>query len=122
MVDFNKSAKTAKRLIDKNGRMVKFIKNSSKLADESKPWGETDEAQISFDTISSFVDYNIAEIDGDRIQHGDKKLLVNAIDNGSHDVSSFDFVLDGIYQWRIKNVNVMQPADVVVMYEVHIRL
>ena len=122
MVDFAKSAKTAKRIIDKNGRSVEFIKNSSTPVDSDKPWGETDENRVSFTTKAAFIDYDVYEVDGDRIRHGDKKMLVNAIDNGTNDVVNFDVVLDGIYEWRIKNVNAVQPGDIVVMYEVQVRL
>ena len=121
MVDFAKSARTAKRLIDKNGRLVTFIKNSRTLLDDSKPWGESKGSQITFDTIASFVDYEVNEIDGVKIKVGDKKLLVNAIDNGAHILTDFEYIQDGQIQWRIKNVNIIQPADIAVMFEVQVR-
>jgi len=121
MVDFVKSRNTAKRLIDKNGRTVKFLRNSRQLADPSKPWGSTRGTKESFDMKCVFVDYEISEIDGEKIKIGDKKLLANAIDNKSNKMEDFEFVEDGDVKWRIKKVNPIQPGDLIVMYEVQIR-
>jgi len=121
MPDFNKSAKTAKRLIDKNGRLVTFIRNSRTPDDSNKPWGESDGASQTFDMICAFIDYKVREIDGESIRVGDKKLLANAIDNGDNKIEDFEFVQDGDTKWRIKFVNPTQPGDIVVMYEIQLR-
>jgi hypothetical protein len=121
MVDFVKSAKTAKRLIDKNGRLVKFVNKSKLLADPDKPWGESKTGSTSFAMICVFTDYESKELDGDNIKAGDKKLLANAIDNGTNKIEDFEFVEDGDSTWRIKSVQPLQPGDTIVMYEVQLR-
>lgn len=121
MVDFVKSAKTAKRLIDKNGRTVVFVKKSSIPNNEAKPWLGSKDTEVTFSTKCAFIDYEIREVDGDQIKIGDKKLLANAIDNGTNIVEDFDTVRDGITSWRIKSVKPLQPADTIVMYEIQVR-
>lgn len=121
MPDFNKSARTAKRIIDKNGRAVTFIKKSTLPADETKPWGEKRNLQETITTKCSFINYEVNEIDGEKIKVGDKKVLANAIDTKGQNLEDFEEIQDGGTTWRVKKVNTVQPADVVVMYEIQVR-
>ena len=121
MVDYAKTAKNTKKLIDKNGRVVTFLRNSRAAADPSKPWSNTTGAQESFSTKCSFVDYDSKDIDGNKVKAGDKKLLANAIDNGSNKYEDFEFVEDGDVTWRIKRVKETRPADIAVLYEIQVR-
>lgn len=121
MVDYVKSRKTAKRLLDKNGRLVTFKSNSRRLLDDSRPWGDATGAKDTFDSKCVFVDYEYREIDGRNVKDGDKKLLLNAIDPGDNKVEDFEIVKDGDDEWRIKNIKPVKPGEIEVMYEVQIR-
>lgn len=121
MPNYIKSRKNAKRMIDKSGRKVTFIKNSRGLGDDSKPWGDSDGQTESFDMICAFVDFEVNEIDGDKVKVSDQKMLANAIDNKDHKVEDFEFIKDGDTQWRIKNVKPLKPGDIIIMYEIQVR-
>lgn len=121
MVDFVKARATAKRLIDKNGRLVTFSKETRTASDASKPWKKTTGTAASFTMICSFINYESREIDGDKIKVGDQKMLANAIDNGDNNIVDFNTVTDGDETWRIKKVDSIRPGDIVVMYEVQVR-
>ena len=121
MPDYPKSAKTAKRLIDNSGRLVTFSKTSTTPADPAKPWAGVSGSETTLSMICTFIEYESAEINGDAIKAGDKKLLANALDTNGATLEDFEFVTDGIITWRIKNVKPLQPGSVIIMYEVQIR-
>ena len=120
-MSYLKNAQSAKRMIDKSGRSVTFIKKSRTPNDPSKPWSASNGADEEFKTKCVFVDYEVNEIDGEKIKVGDKKLLANALDNKNEIVEDYQFVQDRDTKWRIKSVKPFEPGDTIIFYEIQLR-
>ena len=98
-----------------------FSKTSTTPTDPLKPWAGVTGSTTSLSMICTFTEYESAEINGDAIKAGDKKLLANALDTNGATLEDFEFVTDGSISWRIKNVKPLQPGNAIIMYEVQIR-
>lgn len=121
MVDYVKFRAKAKTKFDENGRLVTFTKSSRVPNDSTKPWDENRTRKETLNTICLFTEYEIKEIDGDKVQVGDQKMFANAIDNGEMVMQDFDTVLDDGIEWRVKSVKPLKPGNLIIMYEIQVR-
>jgi hypothetical protein len=119
MVDYVKLAATTQRLIDNNGRTFQFVLKGSAV-DPAKPWdGNADGSTESAKGV--FLSYSRREIDGTKIQAEDKRLVV-AAQNLSADLTTAIKVRDGGTDYQVVGpVRVVQPGDVVLLYEIQAR-
>lgn len=105
-----------------------MVKESRQAEDPEKPWrkkGCTDEERLT--VRAAIVDYDENDIDGERIRRGDKRALIEVPLEDSTDPTSdidlrdFDILVDQGERWRMEDVNKVDPADVVVVYDVQLR-
>ena len=126
MVDFVKSANTAKRLIDKNGRTVTLVQFDQSPADNAKPYeGPTApraNPDASVSVKAAFVPLSGASALGIRIE--DVQLLKRTVElclvgpgpTETRDFSKYDEIVDGGSNRKITFVEVLKPADTTVLY------
>ncbi|MFZ6773032.1 hypothetical protein ACO0LB_10000 [Undibacterium sp. SXout7W] len=65
------------------------------------------------------LDFGIKDIDGTLIKTGDKRMLLSAIGITPPQVD--DIVMFGASTCQIKNTNPLDPAGIIVFYDVHLR-
>lgn len=132
MVDYVKLASTAKRLIEKNGRMVRF----SRLTDQSEPGKEWSASgpQI-IETVNAKGVFIVANTSIPTVSRGlgldwisedllkQARSVVMTFATGLPDLSNFHIVreLDSDRQNEIIWGQALQPADVKLMYILGLR-
>lgn len=132
MVDFVKLAATSKRLIEANGRVVTFIRESETKADPLKPWeGPADEVSdppTSVDLSAVFVPPNTVRQFGvtalgqgtefdDVLAYTEQIAIVFPETN---DLRVFTHVLDDV-RYGIIGLQVLKPATTQLLAFVAIR-
>lgn len=120
MADFVKLARTAQRLITKNGRSMTLAKESITPRDPSKPWSGSDCGTTEITAVVAVTQYSEDEVDGDRIRRGDRQAWVAPPSSGER-IEDFDYVIDGDRRWSIQDVLVIEPAETVVAYRMQLR-
>ena len=130
MVNFVNFRNLAERLIEKNGRTLTLVRSDrGNLVDPAEPWRDsTDAAEITFDVIGVFIEFEKENIDGEVVKRGDKQVLIAAKsvedDSGGAsdiDIEDYDFVLDGAVRWRIMQVELIEPGPLRIMYDIQVR-
>ena len=114
--DYAKSAATADRLITRFGQAATLIRQ----VQISGPDYDPTFAKQSRDCTIAVLDYENREIDGTRIQAGDKKVLVSAV-GLSPEPSTVDRIDIGDEEHAIISVKPLSPAGTPVFYEVQAR-
>ena len=109
--DQSKLEKTATRLINRFGKTLqkRTVTNSGT---------EWDPTQTVIDTpIDGVIGaYGIHEIDGTLIKSTDKKLLTTSL------ISLSDKVVDDTLVYAVFSIDVVEPADTTLLYNVQLRL
>lgn len=117
--DYSRLANTALRLIAKYGRSVTLRSVTAGTYDpatRTKSGASTSDATVSM----AFNNYTQNQIDGEVIRRDDLEGLLaasgltTAPENG-------DIVIDGSNQYKIVNVDVIQPGDTVIVYKLQLR-
>ena len=124
MADFVKLAKTAKRLIDKNGRTVTIRYQGSTPIDANEPWrGQAETTPIDVTGKGVFVDPSPFTLgqeavrDTSKVSAEKKVLLFAANSDGGTDLVRADTVVDGASEWRVTKADLLQPGDVRMIYK-----
>ena len=121
---------TAERLIEENGRDVSLVRrDQGNPVDSAKPWRDsTEAATITFIVKGVIIDFEKEDIDGSLVRRGDKRVLISAksvSDEGGSAanliIEDYDHVLDAGVRWKIKDVNLIEPGDTRIMYDLQIR-
>lgn len=130
MVDYVKLAGTADRLIEKNGREIGFVNVNDTPVDSDKPWLGPDESgdvitslnavmvppntvrQFGLSALGQGTEYR------DLITFSEQILIVYPEDN---DMRMFTHVLDNSIRWTIIGIQVLQPADKILLAFVGVR-
>lgn len=117
-MDYVRSAATAKRLIEKNGRTVEIIKVETDPADASKPWrGPADPSRtVVASPKALIVDVEEKDVDGSLVRLGMRKAYI-AHTSVNMDLSDTDFVRDSSRDYKVCKVGVIKPADTPILYE-----
>jgi hypothetical protein len=129
MVDYVSLRATADRLITENGRDLTLIKAGTTAADPTEPWRtDTTAGETRIIVKGVFVEFENEQVDGSLIMRGDKMGLVAAEDvedttssSESDEVETFDRLLDGTVDWKIVNVEAIEPGPSNVYYEIQVR-
>ena len=108
--DYSKIANTAKRLINKFGRTI--IKKTATSG--GTEWNPT-QTEVDTNIIGVFTNFSKMEIDGTLIQINDKKILTY------DEVVLTDIIVDNGIEYTVMNVDVIQPADLKLIYKVQVR-
>lgn len=119
-MDFVKLAATVNRLINKNGRTVGIQKLSAAAADADKPWKgpgtPTVETQVDCKGVfvpASGTDLGKELVSEELLARVDQVVLVGP---NATPLEPFTAVLDDGVRWRIEWVQVLKPADVILLY------
>jgi len=108
--DYSKIANTAKRLIDKFGRTI----TKRTVTSGGTEWNPT-QTEVDTNIIGVFTSFSKMEIDGKLIQVNDKKILTY------DEVILTDIIVDNGIEYTVMNVDVIQPADLKLIYKVQVR-
>ena len=114
--DYAKSAATADRLIKRFGQAATLIRQVHIGGPDYDPTF----AKQSRDCTVAVLEYENREIDGSRIQTGDKKVLVSAV-GLSPEPSTADRIDIGGEEHAVVSVKPLSPAGTAVFYEVQAR-
>ncbi len=117
MADFTEEAALAKELINENGRSVTLILAGDSPLETAKPHrGQSVPHRASVTGIAVFsVNSVFTERDGDR--RGIQYALFAADDDQGYDLEVFNEMHDGDVEWRIMDVQVLDPGEPRILYE-----
>lgn len=128
MVDYVKLAATAARLVEKNGRVITFVRKSETALDPAKPWKGPTSGETMFVTRGVFVPPNTVRQFGitslgqgtefmDLIQFSEQIVILH---QGETDLRQFTTLRDGP-EWNILGIQVLRPADLNILAFVGVR-
>lgn len=124
MVNYVRSAATAKRLIEENGRTVTLYRKVRTPVDVAKPWRGPDTTPATPDpnivAQVKAVIYPVKEedVDDGLVRLGMQTAMV-AHDSLSptQDLSDIDAIKDGSYTYKVVKAVVIGPGDVKLVYQ-----
>lgn len=129
MVDAVKVIATAQRLIAKHGRAVTLLQLDSTPPDPSKPWnGPPDPRATPDDTLdliavfvepSSAVRLGLSAQESDLVKRSDQILIVSP--GAAEDVRRFHEVIDTGESWKIEIVEILRPAEEILLAFIGVR-
>lgn len=120
----------AERLIEENGRTLQLVrKDQGNPVDSDKPWREsTGAADITFDVIGVFIDFESDEVDGTLVLRTDKRVLIadkSVTEEGGSasnlKIEQYSDILDGGIRYAIVNPTVIEPGNQRIMYDLQVR-
>lgn len=130
MVDYNRLAQTAARLVKNNGRSISFVKLNETPANSSRPWkgpasgGETTLALngvfVPPNTVRQFGLTALGE--GTEFQDlvtFSEQIIITA--QGENDLREFTSVVDGGDRWGIIGLQVLKPGPTTLLAFVGVR-
>ena len=118
MVNYTSLAATAERLIEANGRLVTFTKRDSDPADTSMPWRGGDLDNTTLSNISAVViPLEREDRGGELVRRGDAEAYVAHNSVSGDTLDDYTFMTDGTIIWRILSVEVINPGDTRIMYQ-----
>lgn len=118
MADFYANLKsTASKLLQSKGQQVTFTRSVEASFDPATGI-KTEDTDITFAGYGAAFDYNKTEIDGEIVQAGDIRFLMEATDTAPAlgDTTTIDSII-----YRVMNVEVTSPAGTAVIYTVQLR-
>lgn len=120
MVDYNRLAATAVRLIKSNGREITFVKLNETAADSNKPWNGPDsgsDATLVLDGVfvppNTVRQFGLSSL-GEGTEFKDliafsEQVIITA--QGENDLREFTSVVDRDDRWGIIGLQVLRPGD-----------
>jgi len=127
VVDYVKLAATALRLVTNNGKSITIAKLGTTPSDVAKPWrGPADQRSPYADSETVMaVEVPLAGlgkmISKSDIPDGVKDFYLVAPGLTTPALNDFDELVDGSTTYRIVSVNVLKPADVVLLYAIGVQ-
>ncbi len=120
-------AKTAKKLIEKNGRSISLIKSEGVSVNPSKPWRKNNTPWIGgtevvvvgvFVNPKSASDLGTGEslVAGMLLDSRYKYVLIAEDSSPGNDYASFDYLKDGSELWKINHTEVLKPGEKSIVY------
>lgn len=113
----------AQRLITKWGRNVSLSVSSETPVSPTEPYEANAAPTIVSGIPAFFSDYNLKDVDGTKVQRGDKQCLIAKLDLPNNEPTTKDTIVDGSTNWQIISVGILQPGPVVdtVFYRIQVR-
>jgi len=108
---------TLKDLLVRTGRELTFTRTTRGAYDPATL--VSSETDSTFTGIGAQVTFRTAEIDGERIQFGDKKLIMADMSTAP---STGDTVSVSGSSYRVMSVSPTSPAGTVLAYTLHLRI
>jgi hypothetical protein len=123
MGEYDSSLAVANKLITKKGQPITVRTVIPPAEDPDQPWNGTDPTNQDQVTAGVFLNYDQKLVDGTTIRMGDQQVYARAnTDDGVPVVPKVGgFVLRGTEQWKIINVQPLNPAGVTLMYQIQVR-
>ena len=130
MVNYASLKSLAERLIEANGRDLTLVRrDQGNLVDPNEPWrGSTEASEISFVVKGVFTEFEKADFDGSLVRRGDKRVLIadqSVLDESGGapnlKIEDYDHIVDDGVRWKILSVEVIQPGDTRIFYDIHVR-
>jgi hypothetical protein len=129
VVDYNRLAATALRLINKNGRSISFVKLNETPADSDRPWNGPVAGETTIDLKGVFVPPNTVRQFGltalgegtewkDLVTFSEEIIIVA---QGEVDLREYTKVVDRTERWGIIGMQVLRPGDVTLLAFVGVR-
>lgn len=128
--NYEKAARTAYRLLTRNGRPVQLVKLSRAAADPNRPWRGSglipDEEKITATVV--FVD-PVSEKDLGRkevvgpdtaFRSGTQIGFIAAKENPGVDLTKFNRMVDHDLVWNIDEIHAFQPGKKILIYELRV--
>ena len=123
--DYSRLKSVVSTLIAKYGRTVKLLRNSRVDSNPSSPWSGATIADDEVTVIAVYVPLTgqqavmetHAQLMGSVSRSNNCFLIANV---SGYDIRTFQKVQDDNKIWRITDVNVVQPGDTVLMYEIEV--
>jgi hypothetical protein len=125
VADFSRMAATAQRLIEANGRPVTIIKHGANPQDSDKPWRAGSQYPVATVTgravfvAPSDLGHRVQDVDN--VRRAEKVALFAAVNDGGHQLETFDVIEDGDSVWYIIKAEVLQPAATRLLYQFEVR-
>jgi hypothetical protein len=124
MVNYVKSAATAKRLIEANGQDVSLYRKNETASDATKPWrGPAGTGNKLIATVKGVVvDMNDKDVDGTLIRRSDRKLMVanDSLPTGTT-TEDIDHIRIAGEDYKVVSSSPLQPGAVRILYEFVLR-
>jgi hypothetical protein len=124
MVNYVKSAATAKRLIEANGQDVSLYRKNETAGDATKPWrGPSGTGNKLIATVKGVVvDMNDKDVDGTLIRRSDRKLMVanDSLPTGTT-TEDIDHIRISGEDYKVVSSSPLQPGSVRILYEFILR-
>lgn len=129
MVDYNRMAALAERLIQADGRLVTVVKLARTPVDADKPWrGDptprdmgrpADEFQaygVTVDT-SSLSRFGFYAVDDELVKRAKKAVIISAKAVGNRDLEYYDEVLDiDQDRWKVRWAMKLKPGEIPLLF------
>lgn len=119
-MNYIRSAATAKRLIEANGRSVTLIRKSRTVADATKPWrGPANATDASIGPLKAVIYPNeMKDERGGIVRLAGLKALIahDSLDPASN-LEDIDFLVDGAKRLKVTSAAIIGPGDTRIVYE-----
>jgi hypothetical protein len=127
MVNYVRSAATAKRLIEENGRTVTLYRKVRTPLDSDKPWRGPDTSAVTPNpnivAQVKAVIYPVREedVDDGLVRLGMETAMVahDSLDP-SQNLSDIDAIKDGSYTYKVVKAAVIGPGDTKIVYQFYL--
>lgn len=118
-------AATAKRLIEKHGRTVTFVKNSTTLTDSAKPWdGVAPASPTETSAVAAVFEDTTFDAAGTSVHRKNVGMVLVAQNSlgTAVDLSTYDVVNDGGKPRKITRRLKIAPGDTTVAWMLEVEL
>ena len=116
MTFYSGLAAVATRLLTDKGQQLTFTRKTTTVSDPVQ--GKRGTTTSTYAGFGAAFDYNRTEIDGQAVQRGDIRLLLNAVTTVP--IIDDTTIIDSV-TYRVMSVRPTSPGGTVVMYELQLR-
>jgi len=125
VANFAHLAEVAQRLIDKNGRSVVILKHGDAPMDTEQPWrGLSTYPKGSVSGKAVFVSegsLGYTARNEDNVKRAGMVALFAAANDTGEKLETYDAIQDGTTVWQIVSTQLLQPADLRLLYVFEVR-
>jgi len=116
-------AKTAQRLIEKFGKVETINGYLPGIPDPAKPTKPVPSIGVNFQANCVFLDYQVENVDGITVKVGDMYVLVSPLDLGSLSPQLTGRITRSATSeiWNIVKIEIVQPAEMKLLYKIQVR-
>lgn len=121
MPDYTKLATTAKRLVEKAGKTITFVKLDETVSNTEKPWKNNSDNRTTADEKilsgvfvepSSATKLGMSTETSDLLKRSSQIVIVASTD----DLEDYNEIIDSNLRWKIQGIEKLKPADITLLY------